>query len=255
MEVYEEWAVGAAHGALFGVFAVAACGKLVGCRYGSRAMCRKALCDSVIAIGACFIASPYIAPVIAAVATVIGIGGWLRERISESKVCNCFGVLTIQLDVLRNPSRALMALSGIMSLLLNRGGDAQWGNSTYAGALGSLIILLLALAWAFASSSLPGKTKLVVQDPGDDARAELVFDPSLNLGSPGGEAIPLAQLLGPQMTAFLLVADGCEHCEQLKKNLVPLQARLPIALHIVGDKPGKNMLGGALLHKSGHGDD
>jgi hypothetical protein len=226
---------GAAHALIFGIFLVAAAGKLAACGPGTRVMCRKGGVDAALALGASLFMLPGVAPAVAVAAMAIGGGGWLRERIRRNTVCNCFGVLTATLHPLRNVSRAILFGSGVLAIVL-AWQSAPDTSALWMGAASALAILLGGTALVFARQSLPRKPAIHVSEivqvttlaPGTISPATVVGTDKV------GQALALRDLARPGVPlAMLLTSPDCKACHAVKAAVDPLMASLPFPMFSV----------------------
>lgn len=225
---------GCAHALVFGVFLVAAAGKLAACRPGMRVMCGKGALDAVLALlaGLAFLPGTGAAGMAgAAVAVAVGAGGWLREKIRRNTVCNCFGVLTAVLHPWRNGARAALFGGGLLALALapyrTLAGAASWGGAVLALA-GLLALMALAFSRPFARGSATAPKAVATL-------AEGTISPATPVGRDAdGTPLALRDLAVPgRPLALLMVSPGCKPCHLLKKQIEPLLSGLPFGLLFV----------------------
>ncbi len=223
--------LGAAHAAVFGVFLVAAAGKLAGCRPGLRPMCVKGSVDAALALLACLVFLPIVPQIGAAAAIVIGAGGWLRERISRNTVCNCFGVLTNVFHPWRNGARIILVGGGAVALALSPRLDPA-APGLWSGAALGLSVLLAGAALVLARSPLLRKPVVAAAATPVMTIAAGTISPATVVGSDdSGRAVRLQELLTPGAPLPLLVtAAGCQSCDSLKAELAPLLPQLPFRM-------------------------
>lgn len=228
--------LGAAHAAIFGVFLIAAAGKLAACMPGARVMCTKGSVDAALALLACLVMVPRLGLASGIAAVAVGAGGWLRERITRNTICNCFGVLTAVLHPWRNRARALLAGAGAVVILLAPEFDAA-GAGLWAGAALGLSALLATTALAFARSSLKRQgisvatiKQIVTLPPG-------TISPDTVVGTDkSGRELALRDLMTPgSPLALLLTAPACKSCHLLRNELAPMLPGLPFPTVIVNE--------------------
>lgn len=222
--------LGAAQGAIFGIFIIAAAGKLAACRPCVGAMCVKGGIDLSLALLICLVMTPPAAIAGALAAILIGAGGWLRERISKNTVCNCFGIITHVFHPWRNGARAILFVGGVLVLAL-----APWQAADtvafWAGAAAGLSVILAGAALALARSPLlqrpavPHVTPITTLPPG-------AISPATVIGSDAaGRPVTLQELAAAgEVVPLLLTAPGCRTCESLKAELAPLLPLAPLRL-------------------------
>jgi hypothetical protein len=227
--------LGAAHALIFGIFLVAAAGKLAACKPGMGVMCRKGGIDAALALLAALFMLPGAGPAAALAAMAIGGGGWLRERIRRNTVCNCFGVLTAALHPWRNILRAILFGSGALAIVLAPQ-PALDAPAMWAGAASALSILLGATALGFARQSLPRKPPFDASEIVPVSRlAPGTISPATVVGTgQNGEALALRDLARPGFPlALLLTSPDCKACHAVKAAVDPLMLAMPFPMFSV----------------------
>jgi hypothetical protein len=245
--------LGSAHALVFGVFLLAAAGKLAACRPGMRVMCTKGGLDAAFALLACLVTLPGIAQAGAVAAVAVGAGGWLREKIRRNTTCNCFGVLTPVLHPWRNGMRAALFGAGLLALLLAPQMQPAAPGLWLGAALG-LSGLLVLTGWIFARSVLSRQApkRIVAKAP---ARLEEgKISPLSVVGTDrDGRTLALHDLLEPgQPLPILLTSPNCKSCQSLKAQLEPLLPGMAFKLHIVIEgAPASTALPAAIFDPAG----
>lgn len=228
-----DWAQGLAQALLAGVFSVSAMGKVVGCQRSGGAMCKKAGLDLGLALLAVLAAWNPAALLLGAGALAIGAGGWLRERVRQDTVCNCFGVLTPALHRWRNHVRAALAASAVMLLAARMAAGVPAASSSFylSGlAAGGMAVML---AYAYVHAAAVPRIRNAVALPLQRGQAALAPGQPL-LQRQDGSPVTLEQMMpaeGP--LALLFTSDGCGQCTVVKEELAALGGNLPYALQVV----------------------
>jgi hypothetical protein len=226
--------LGSAHAVVFGVFLLAAAGKLAACRPGMRVMCMKGGLDAALALLACLVILPVAGQAGALAAVAVGAGGWLREKIRRNTICNCFGVLTPVLHPWRNGMRAALFGAGLLALFLAPHRQSAAPGLWLGAALG-LSGLLALMGWVFARSALSRQAPGMVLAKAPVTLEKGTITPHTVVGTDrDGRTLALGDLLAPgQPLPILLTSPTCKPCQSLKARIEPLLADMAFKLHIV----------------------
>ena len=229
-----QFILGWAHATIFGIFLIAAAGKMAVCRPGMGVMCVKGSLDALLALSACLLVIPGIAQVTAVLAIAVAAGGWGRERMTRNSVCNCFGVLTSVLHPWRNASRAVLLTSGLLVLAL-QSLHPPIDVLLWIGFATGLATLLAFSSLAFARSPLVRPASAVASQAMPQVVAGTIA-PSVIVGSDiNGRKIALGELgTSGAQRALLITSPGCTAYQKLKAQIEPLLPHFPLPVfHVV----------------------
>jgi hypothetical protein len=236
---------------LLAIFTISATGKMQGCRMGSAAMCRKGAPDLLLTVVLLLGAPSLLLGLTGLLALGTGAVGFLRAWLRPEVPCNCFGMLSKPLHVLRTPTR-LALLGGAIGVLMQ---SVAATGVTFARSDADLLAVrtvlaasLALLAYRFGHMQNGGKKKIL------EAPEQMLTLDRLHPGLPAGRGAngtmqTLGQLARPGAPLVLLfVSQACSACTALKDEYLAPTAPFPFPFHLVGNVPRASEHGVKVLH-------